>query len=179
MGGQVLRVYTRPINPDHRAGTSPSPLRRSAVAFAEPCAGIRLVPTICSYKLVLRRGIRMKTVSVRQLKNNPSVALRQARERPVMVLNRHQPEALLVHLDDDSLLTEPGIRLALATALFREQSLSLGQAARFSGAAPAEFIRHVSRLGIPVVRGTAATVHEDTEAIAAWRNGSSPRTRAR
>ena len=107
----------------------------------------------------------MKTVSVRQLKNNPSVALREARERPVMVLNRHRPEALLVHLDEDSLLTEPGIRLALATALFREQSLSLGQAARFSGAAPAEFIRHVSRLGIPVVRGTAATVHEDTEAI--------------
>jgi antitoxin (DNA-binding transcriptional repressor) of toxin-antitoxin stability system len=121
----------------------------------------------------------MKTVSVRELKNNPSAALREARERPVMVLNRHQPEALLVHLDEDSLLTEPGIRLALATALFREQSLSLGHAARFSGAAPAEFIRHVSRLGIPVVRGTAATVLEDTEAVDAWRNGSSPRTRAR
>ena len=121
----------------------------------------------------------MKTVSVRQLKNNPSAALREARERPVMVLNRHQPEALLVHLDENSLLAEPGIRLALATALFREQSLSLGQAARYSGVVPAEFIRHVSRLGIPVVRGTAATVHEDTEAISAWRNGSSPRTRAR
>ena len=50
---------------------------------------------------------------------------------------------------------------------------SLGQAARFSGAAPAEFIRHVSRLGIPAVRGTTTTVHEDTEAIVAWRNGSS------
>ena len=110
----------------------------------------------------------MKAVSVRQLKNNPSAALREARERPVMV-----------HLDEDSLLTEPGIRLALATALFREQSLSLGQAARFSAIAPAEFIRHVSGLGIPVVRGTVATVHEDTEAIAAWRNGSSPRTQAR
>ena len=120
----------------------------------------------------------MKAVSVRQLKNNPSAALRDARERPVMVLNRHQPEALLVHLDEDSLLAEPGIRLALATALFREQSLSLGQAARFSAIAPAEFIRHVSGLGIPVVRGTTATVHEDTEAIAAWRNRSSPRTRA-
>ena len=108
----------------------------------------------------------MKAVSVRQLKNNPSAALREARERPVVVLNRHQPEALLVHLDEDSLLTEPGIRLALATALFREQSLSLGRAARFAAIAPAEFIRHVSGLGIPVVRGTTATVHEDMEALA-------------
>ena len=121
----------------------------------------------------------MKAVSVRQLKNNPSAALREAREHPVMVLNRHQPEALLVHLDEDSLLTKPGIRLALATSLFREQSLSLGQAARFSDVAPAEFIRHLSRRGIPVVRGTTATVHEDTEAIAEWRKGSSPHTRAR
>ena len=92
-----------------------------------------------------------------------------------MVLNRHQPEALLVHLADDSLLAEAGIRLALAAALFREQGLSLGQAARFSGVPPAEFICHVSRLDIPVVRGTTAKVHEDTEAIVAWRNGSSPR----
>ncbi len=121
----------------------------------------------------------MKAVNVRQLKNNPSAALREAREHPVLILNRHQPEALLVHLDEDSLLTEPGIRLALATTLYREQSLSLGQAARFSGIAPAEFIRHVSRLGIPVVRGTSATVREDTEAVVAWRNGWSPQTRAR
>ena len=75
----------------------------------------------------------MKAVSVRELKNNPSAALREARERPVMVLNRHRPEALLVHLDDESLLSAPGIRRAIATALYREQSLSLGQAARFSG----------------------------------------------
>lgn len=58
----------------------------------------------------------MKAVSIRELKNNPSAALRAAREPPVMVLNRHQPEALLVHLDDDLLLTDPGVRKALATA---------------------------------------------------------------
>lgn len=115
----------------------------------------------------------MKAVSVRELKNNPSAALREAREHPVMVLNRHRPEALLVHLDDESLLSEPGIRRALAAALFRDQSLSLGQAARFSGVSIAEFIRHVSRLGIPVVGGTSDTVREDAEAIGAWRNGSS------
>ena len=60
----------------------------------------------------------MKAVSVRELKNNPSAALRAAREHPVMVLNRHQPEALLVHLDDEGLLTDSGVRKALATALY-------------------------------------------------------------
>ena len=120
----------------------------------------------------------MKAVSV-GADEHPSAAFRAAREHPVMVLNRHQPEAMLVHLDDESLLTEPGIRRALTIALYRDQSLSLGQAARFSGLATAEFIQQVSRLGIPVVRGTAAAVHADTEAIDAWRHGSSRPTRAR
>lgn len=114
----------------------------------------------------------MKAVSVRELKNNPSAALREARERPVMVLKRHRPEALLVHLDDESLFSEPGIRRALATALYRDQTLSLGRAAKFSGLSIAEFIQHVSRLGIPVVRGTSDAVRE-AEVIGTWRNGSS------
>ncbi|MCY4270194.1 MAG: UPF0175 family protein, partial [Gammaproteobacteria bacterium] len=92
----------------------------------------------------------MKAVSVRELKNNPSAALRAAREDPVMVLSRHQPEAVLVHLSDNSLLSEPGMRQALATSLFRDGSLSLGLAAKFAGLAVAEFIDHVSKLGIPV-----------------------------
>ena len=120
----------------------------------------------------------MKAFSVRELKNNPSVALRAAREDPVMVLNRHKPQALLVHLDDDTLLAEPGIRRALATALYRDQSLSLGHAARFAGLAIGDFVSHLSRIGIPVVRGTAASVHEDTEVITAWRKDPSQQTPA-
>lgn len=120
----------------------------------------------------------MKTVNVRQLKEDPSVALREARDQPVLVLDRDRPEALLVHLGENSPLAEPGIRRALASALYRDGSLSLGQAAQLSGIAIAGFIRHVSRLGIPVVRGTAAEVREDTEAVAAWRNDSSSRMQA-
>src|SRR5262249_48011104 len=103
----------------------------------------------------------MKAVNVRQLKNNPSEALREARKEPVVVVNRDEPEALLIHLNDDALLAEPGVRRALATSLYRDQSLSLGQAARFAGLPLAEFLQHVSRLGIPVIRGTATTVRED------------------
>lgn len=115
----------------------------------------------------------MKAVSVRELKNNPSAALRAAREEPVMVLNRHEPEAVLIHLSDDVLLTEPGVRQAIATGLFRERSLSLGLAAKYAGLGVAEFIEHVSRLGVPVVAGTTEEVRDDAETLEAWRGASS------
>ena len=115
----------------------------------------------------------MKAVSVRELKKNPSAALRAAREQPVIVLNRHEPEAVLIHLHDDSLLSEPGVRQAIATGLFRERSLSLGLAAKYAGLGIAEFIEHVSRLEIPVVAGTAEAVSGDTESVETWRGGPS------
>ncbi len=112
----------------------------------------------------------MEAVSVRELKNNPSAALRAARKQPVMVLSRHEPEALLIHLDSDSILSEPGIRLALATALFQERQLSLGRAASFAKVELAEFIQHLGIQGVPVVSGTARTVADDIEAAEAWLN---------
>ncbi|MCJ7709270.1 MAG: type II toxin-antitoxin system Phd/YefM family antitoxin [Chloroflexi bacterium] len=42
----------------------------------------------------------MRTVSVRELKSNPSAALRDARDGPVLVVNRGLPEALLVSVAD-------------------------------------------------------------------------------
>ena len=114
----------------------------------------------------------MRAFSVRELKNNPSEALRAAREQPVMVLNRNNPEAMLVHLADDTILAEPGVRRAVALSLYGEGCLSLGHAARFSGLPMAEFIETASRLGIPVVRGTRKSVAEDASVIEAWQRDS-------
>lgn len=110
----------------------------------------------------------MKTVNVRQLKNNPSDALRMAREQPVVVMNRDQPEAVIVHLGDEGLLGEPGVRLAIATDLYRGESVSLGRGAKIAGVPLAEFMQHVSQQGIPVVRSDARTVHEDMKKLSAW-----------
>ena len=129
-------------------------------------------------QLLPHNGSVMKTVSVGDLKKNPSAALKAAHENPVIVLNRHRPEAVIVHLEGNSILDDPGIRLALATALFREGSISLGRAARFSKLPLAEFIRHVSQLGIPVVDGTAASVRQDVEVVQEWRKNSSSQTQA-
>ena len=111
----------------------------------------------------------MKTVNVRQLKNNPSDALRMARKQPVVVMNRDQPEALLFHLDDEGLLGEPGVRLALATALYKSESVSLGRAAKIAGMPLEAFMVEMGRAGIPVIRGSAKTVREDLKNVKAWR----------
>ena len=84
-----------------------------------------------------------------------------------------------MHLDDDKLLKEPGVRVALAIALYRSKSLSLGRAAKLAGMTLAEFMRHVSRLGIAVVRGTPASVREDTRTLEQWLRKPSSATRAR
>ena len=120
----------------------------------------------------------MKAVSLSELKINPSAALRAAHEHPVVVLNRQRPEAVLVHLGADSAFDEPSIRLALAMALYREGSISIGRAARFSRLPLAEFIQNASQLGIRIVRGTAASVREDMDAIHEWRKNSSSPTQA-
>ena len=111
----------------------------------------------------------MKAVNVRQLKNNPSEALRMAREHPVVVMNRDHPEALLFHLDDEGLLGEPGVRLALATALFKSESISIGRAAKVAGMPLEAFIVELGRAGVPVIRGNARTLREDLKNIKAWR----------
>ena len=111
----------------------------------------------------------MKTVNVRQLKNNPSDALRMARKAPVVVMNRDRPEALLFHLDDEGLLGEPGVRLALATALYRSESVSLGRGSKIAGIPLVDFMLHVSHGAIPVIRGNAKTLREDLKNVEAWR----------
>jgi len=122
----------------------------------------------------------MKSVNVRQLKNNPSDALRMARKAPVVVMNRDQPEAVLVHLSDDSLLGEPGVRLAIAADLYKGGSISLGRAAKVAGMALAEFMQEMGRAGVPIVRGNARTLREDVSNLEAWlKKGSSSATRAR
>lgn len=111
----------------------------------------------------------MNSVNIRELKNNPSDALRMARKAPVVVMNRDQPEALLFHLDDEGLLGEPGVRLALATALYRSESVTLGRGAKIAGITLPEFMLHVSHEGIPVIRGNTKTLREDLKNLEAWR----------
>ena len=110
----------------------------------------------------------MKSVNVRQLKNNPSEALRSAAEGPVLVLKGDHPEALLLHLDLDGLPDKPDVLLALAAALYQSASVSLGRAARLAQVSVPEMISHLSRLGVAVVAGDRAEAREDVETLDGW-----------
>jgi predicted HTH domain antitoxin len=110
----------------------------------------------------------MEVVNVSGLKNNPSDGLRMAREDLVVVMNRDRPDAMMVGLAEHGMLDLPGVRAALATALFREGHLSLARSARLAQMSAADFSRHVSRLGIPVVALDAAEAERDLDTLDEW-----------
>ena len=116
----------------------------------------------------------MHAVSVSGLKHNPAEALRQAKAGPVVVLNRDHPDAVLLGLGDGGLLQAPGVRAALATALFRDGELSLVRAAHVAEMDVTCFIAHLSRLGISAIRLTAAETNADLDTLEQWLQSSSP-----
>ncbi len=109
----------------------------------------------------------MHATNVRNLKKNPSLALRQAEESPVLVLKGDQPNALIIHLEESLLESEQSARPALAAALFKDGTLSLGAAARFSGMPLQDFLQYLGELGIDVVRPDETTSLEEKD-VSAW-----------
>ena len=93
----------------------------------------------------------MRSVGIRDLKDNPTRALRAAREQPVLITNRDDPEALLLSLRGLA-EHEPDVRLTLATTLFDQAGMSLGRAARLAGTSVEAFIAHLGSRGIAVFR---------------------------
>lgn len=112
----------------------------------------------------------MKTVNVSGLKNNPSEALRQAQDDLVLVMNRNEPDALIVGVSTSKIIDMPGVRKAMATALFKDGDLSIARSAKLANMALADFITHVSRLGIPVINQTAEEVLLDMGTLDQWLN---------
>lgn len=110
----------------------------------------------------------MKTVNVSGLKNNPSEALRMAHEDMVLVMNRNEPDALMIGLNSAKIIGMPGVRKALATALFKDGELSLARSAKLADMPLANFIAHVSRLGIPVINQTAEEAQADMDTLEQW-----------
>ena len=110
----------------------------------------------------------MKTVNVSGLKNNPSEALRMAHDDIVLVMNRNEPDALMIGLKSAKIIGMPGVRMALATALFKDGELSLARSAKLADMPLAGFIAHVSRLGVSVINQTGEEVQEDMDTLEQW-----------
>ena len=116
----------------------------------------------------------MKSVSVRELKNNPSTALKHARAGElVVVTNRDAPEALLVGLEKLGMPDVGRLRLAIAASLFRDGVVSSGAAARMAGKGRAEMLDILARLGIPL-RSDGDDIADDVAAVDAWLSRARP-----
>lgn len=102
----------------------------------------------------------MFATNVRNLKKNPSLALRQAEESPVLVLKGDEPNAIIVHLDKSVTDAEESIKPSLAASLLKDGTLSLGGATRLSGLSMQAFLLFLGELGIDVVRPDETTGHE-------------------
>ncbi len=102
----------------------------------------------------------MHATNVRNLKKNPSLALRQAEDSPVLVLKGDKPNALIVHLDKSLMETEQSVRQVLAATLYKDGTLSLGGAARMGGIPMQVFLQYLGELGIEVVSADETTVLE-------------------
>ena len=116
----------------------------------------------------------MHAVSVIGLKHNPADALRQAHSSPVVVLNRDQPDTVLIGLEQGGMLQEAGVRAALATTLFRDGEFSLARAARVAEMDVSSLMSHLGRIGIPAIRLTAAENNTDLHTLELRLQSSSP-----
>ena len=109
----------------------------------------------------------MYATNVRNLKKNPSEALRQAEESPVLVLKGNTPNALIVHLDTSLDKTKNMLNPALASSLFKDKVLSLGAAAKISGLCLSDFIDHLAELDIDIVTADQQTENE-ADTLKVW-----------
>lgn len=115
----------------------------------------------------------MQSVDIRQLKLDPSEAVRKAHDGPVLVIQGDRPEAVLMTFDTAG-TGEPDtdLGLALATALYKDGAMSLGRCARLAQVSLSEMTSHLSRLGIPIVGSDPIDHRSDMETLERWLSSS-------
>ena len=109
----------------------------------------------------------MYATNVRNLKRNPSEALRQAELEPVLILKGNQPNDMILNIKSSLGDISEQLKPALAASLFKDRVLSLGAAAQISGLSLSEFIEHLTQLDIDLVVPDQQTAKE-LETLASW-----------
>ena len=111
----------------------------------------------------------MRAFNIRQLKNNPSTALRAAHEDDmVVVMNRDNPTALLVDLESMALPDLESVKVSLAVSLFKSGVISVGSAARMANHNLSDMITLLSSLNIPLTGNNADDATSDMAVAKQW-----------
>ncbi len=111
----------------------------------------------------------MRAFNIRQLKNNPSTALRAAHEDDmVVVMNRDNPTALLVDLEKMALPDLESVKVSLAISLFKSGVISVGSAARMANHNLSDMITLLSSLNIPLTGNNEDDAKSDMDVARQW-----------
>jgi predicted HTH domain antitoxin len=111
----------------------------------------------------------VQTINVRQLKSNPSTALRDARTELVVVMNRDKPDAVMIGFEQlQGLADLTHVRQAMAVSLFKDRLMSVSAAAKLAGESTAEMLTRLAQLGIAVADYDAATLSAEVDTAAQW-----------
>ncbi len=111
----------------------------------------------------------MQTINVRQLKSNPSTALRDARSELVVVMNRDKPDAVMIGFEQlQGLADMTHVRQAMAVSLFKDRLMSVTAAAKLAGESAADMLTRLATLGIAVADYDAATLAAEVDTAAQW-----------
>lgn len=113
----------------------------------------------------------MQAFNIRQLKNNPSTALRAAHDDDmVVVMNRDNPTALLVDLEKVVSQDLDSVKVSLAISLFKEGVISLGSAARMAKQSLSAMMTLLSSLDIPLTGNKAKDAQDDMDTLRQFLN---------
>jgi predicted HTH domain antitoxin len=108
-------------------------------------------------------------VNVRQLKSNPSTALRDARGDMVVVMNRDKPDALMIGFEQLAGVPDfAHVRQAMAVNLFKDRLVSVASAAKIADESMATMLTRLGRLGIAVVDYDEPALAQEVASAAAW-----------
>jgi hypothetical protein len=111
----------------------------------------------------------VKTINVRQLKSNPSTALRDARTDLVVVMNRDKPDAVMIGFEQlDGLPDFIHVRQAMAVSLFKDRLISVAGAAKLANEPLGVMLTRLARLGVPVADYDAPALATEVTQGAAW-----------
>jgi prevent-host-death family protein len=108
----------------------------------------------------------METFSIRDLREKTGDLVRAAEAGGLSVVSKHgHPVFIAVPFDEISL--ESGLKVSLATKLFREHVVSLGKAAKLAGMTKVDFIGVLGARGIPAVDYPPSELDEELTVLAA------------
>jgi len=108
----------------------------------------------------------METFSIRDLRDRTGDLVRAAEAGGLSIVAKHgRPVFIAVPFDEISL--QNGIKVSVATKLFREHVVSLGKAAKIAGMTKVDFIGVLGAHGIPAVDYSPSQLNDELTLLAA------------